>query len=100
MTDNDPTTVPIFTTTMDEDGQVTDTKMTPAVLMPAPAGTCPECAKPHDPAIPHDQQSLHYQYRFYGAHLRWPTWADAMAHCDDATKAAWTAALAEHGVTV
>ncbi len=63
-------------------------------------GTCPECATAHDPEEPHDQQSLAYQYRFYDKHGRWPTWADAMAHCPDDIKAFWTEALAERGVAV
>lgn len=100
MTDNDPAIVPVFTTTTDTDGQVLDTKMTSAILLPAPPGTCPDCARPHDPALPHDQQSLHWQYRFYGRNLRWPTWTDAMAHCAPETQDAWTQALAEHGIEV
>lgn len=69
-------------------------------LLPAKEGTCPECATAHDPAMPHNQQSLFYQYSFYNEHGRWPTWADAMAHCTDEVKAAWTEALAEHGIKV
>jgi mannose/cellobiose epimerase-like protein (N-acyl-D-glucosamine 2-epimerase family) len=32
-------------------------------------------------AAPHNQQSLYYQYAFFGEHGRWPTWKDAVAHC-------------------
>jgi hypothetical protein len=35
----------------------------------------------HAPELPHDQESLYYKYRFYGVRGRWPTWADAVAHC-------------------
>jgi hypothetical protein len=67
-------------------------------LMPAPPGVCSQCARDHEPELPHDQQSLHWQYTFYAEHDRWPTWADAMAHCDEETQRLWTAALREHGV--
>ena len=39
-------------------------------LLPAPKGTCPECAVKHDPDQPHNQQSLFYQYHFYHEHGR------------------------------
>lgn len=65
-----------------------------------PPGTCPMCAVKHDPAMPHNQQSLAYQYKFYDLHGRFPTWADAMAHCSDEIKAQWREALAEHGIVV
>ncbi len=68
--------------------------------MPAPEGTCSWCAVEHEPESPHNQQSLFWQYRFYGEHNRWPSWKDAMAHCDAATQAAWTKALKERGVDV
>jgi hypothetical protein len=65
-----------------------------------PPGTCPECATAHGPAEPHNQQSLAYQYKFYVQHGRWPTWADAMAHCSDEVKTLWRDALAEQGIEV
>lgn len=65
-----------------------------------PPGTCPECAVKHDPNLPHDRNSLAYQYKFYDRHGRWPTWADAMQHCSPAVKAQWAEALAVHGVSV
>jgi hypothetical protein len=70
------------------------------MMLPAPPGTCPECAVDHDPSSPHDQQSLHWQYHFYIEHGRWPTWADAIAHCADDVKQAWTETLAELGIDV
>lgn len=76
------------------------------MLMPPPPGVCQACAVDHHPAEPHNQQSLHYQYWFYfrtareTGEGRWPTWADAMEHCDDEIKAAWCEALEERGVDV
>lgn len=66
---------------------------------PAP-GKCPECAVDHAPEQPHDQQSMAYQYDFYGKNGRWPTWTDAMAHCSDDVKKLWTAALKERGINL
>lgn len=65
-----------------------------------PPGTCPECATKHASEQPHNQQSLAYQYKFYDQHGRWPTWADAMAHCPQEIKEFWIAALKEHGIEV
>lgn len=61
----------------------------PWTLLPPPPGTCPLCARSHKPEEPHDAQMLHYQYRFYFTYGRWPTWADAVAHCNDKTRAYW-----------
>ncbi len=75
------------------------------VLGPAP-GLCQACAVDHPPEMPHNRQSLHYQYWFRsreakeGREERWPTWADAMAHCDEETRLVWTMALREHGVDI
>ncbi|HHY71542.1 MAG TPA: hypothetical protein GX519_07870 [Thermoanaerobacterales bacterium] len=65
-----------------------------------PPGTCPECAEIHDPEQPHNKASLVYQYKFYNKHGRFPTWADAMAHCSDETKNQWVEALKEYGIIV
>lgn len=72
----------------------------PFQLLNAAPDVCQECATKHDPRMPHNQQSLFYQYDFYGKHGRWPTWKDAMEHCTPEMKAAWTKALAERGVEV
>lgn len=69
-------------------------------LMPATPGTCPECATKHTPEEPHNQQSLAYQYDFYGKNGRWPTWSDAMAHCDDKMRQLWTEQLLKRGVRI
>ncbi|MCD8286470.1 MAG: hypothetical protein LUD50_04530 [Clostridia bacterium] len=60
-------------------------------------GTCPECGVVHDPAQPHNKDSLTYQYNFYDEHGRWPTWRDAMAHCAPEIQEAWCQALTEKG---
>lgn len=70
----------------------------PFQLFPAKPGTCPECAATHGPELPHNQQSLFYQYNFYNEHGRWPTWEDAMAHCDEQMKATWREELTKAGV--
>lgn len=59
------------------------------LLMPPREGTCPVCATEHDPAEPHNADSLYYQYRFYGLRGRWPTWADAVAHCTPEMRDGW-----------
>jgi hypothetical protein len=66
-------------------------------LLPPPEGTCPVCAVAHEPELPHNQQSLYYQYRFYGVRGRWPTWADALAHCSPAMREHWERELRAKG---
>lgn len=63
-------------------------------------GACSQCFIEHHPAFPHDAQSLQYQYRFNAEHGRWPTWEDAMAHCDDEVYEAFREGLAAQGVEV
>ena len=65
-----------------------------------PDGACTECAVKHSPEQPHNRDSLAYQYNFHDEHGRWPTWADAMAHCPEEVKKVWTQALREQGVDV
>lgn len=67
------------------------------MLLPPSKGLCPICAFDHEPANPHNNQSLYYQYRFYGIRGRWPTWADAVAHCAPDLRALWEEALREKG---
>ncbi len=66
-------------------------------LLPPSKDSCPICAVKHTPAQPHNAQSMYYQYRFYGVRGRWPTWADAIAHCDEQTKELWEQALRDRG---
>ena len=75
-----------------------------AYLLPAPPDTCQWCAVDHEPESPHNQQSLYYQMKFHGIHKRWPTWTDAMAHCNDEMKATWREMIVErmkaHGMPI
>jgi hypothetical protein len=65
------------------------------ILLPPAPDKCQACATAHDPSLPHNQQSLHYQYWFYGREGRWPTWDDAMAHCTPEMKVKTLRALDE-----
>jgi len=67
------------------------------MLLPPREGVCPICAIAHEPEAPHNQQSLYYQCRFYGVRGRWPTWADAVAHCDQEIRAFWERELRKRG---
>ncbi|MGI6234465.1 MAG: hypothetical protein ACOYI6_04320 [Christensenellales bacterium] len=69
------------------------------ILPPGP-GKCPVCAVEHDAQQPHDAQSLYYRMKFRQQHGRFPTWWDAMAHCDQATKDLWLDELKANGVDV
>lgn len=78
-----------------ETGEVVERQENAATLLPAPPGTCEECAVEHDPRLPHNQQSMFYQMRFHALHGRWPTWTDAMQHCEPALREDWRASLIE-----
>lgn len=65
-----------------------------------PPGTCPMCAVKHDPQMPHNKDSMTYQYKFYDLNGRWPTWVDAMAHCTPEIRELWLEALEQRGVKV
>lgn len=67
------------------------------ILPPGP-GKCPVCATAHAPEVPHNRDSLYYQMSFRQKHGRFPTWADAMSHCTEEVKAAWTEALSSRGI--
>ena len=67
------------------------------VVPPSP-GTCPVCATKHDPKEPHDRDSLYYQNSFRKRHRRFPTWADAMAHCEEGVKADFKKRLEYRGI--
>lgn len=69
------------------------------IAAPGP-GCCAICATKHDPADPHDRNSLYYQNWFRKRNKRLPTWADAMAHCSPLTQAAWRDKLKKHGISV
>jgi hypothetical protein len=63
-------------------------------------GECSQCGVVHHPDDPHNWTTLYYQYSFYAEHDRWPTVADAMSHCDEARRQAWTAALRTYGIEI
>lgn len=67
------------------------------MLLPPPPDKCPVCAHDHEPDWPHNAQSLYYLYRFYGLRGRWPTWADAIAHCDGPMREHWERELRARG---
>lgn len=73
--------------------------MTLRLLPPAPH-LCQVCAVAHDPAEPHNRDTLYYGTRFRIERGRAPTWADAMAHCDEDTRRRWRLALESMGISV
>ena len=73
--------------------------MTMMLLPPAP-GTCPVCAHPHPDREPHNATSLYYQYRFRFLRQRWPTWADASAHCSPTARRLWEQLLRKRGLWI
>lgn len=68
------------------------------MLLPPAPDVCQECAVKHAPEEPHDATSLYYQYSFKAEHGRWPKWSDAIAHCSEELKQAWTAELKRRGL--
>ena len=83
-----------------KEGKVYPSDGTNGVTVTAPGpDTCPVCATKHDRTEPHDRNSLYYQHRFHRTHKRFPTWKDAMAHCSEATRAAWRDRLIAQGVS-
>jgi hypothetical protein len=61
----------------------------PAAARPGPVragpGVCLVCGRPHPPADGHWLWTGHYHAQFLAAFGRPPTWADAVAHCDERT---------------
>ena len=66
-------------------------------ILPPVQGTCPMCAVPHDPGQPHDRYSLYYQVKFGQKFGRFPTWMDAMGHCDPLVQEMWKKKLRARG---
>jgi len=67
-------------------------------LLPPAPDVCQECATKHAPERPHNKDSLYYQMKFQQVHGRWPTWEDAMEHCDENTKDITISVLEEHKI--
>jgi len=82
---------------VDTTGRVEE-KPSGMMLLPAAPGMCADCAVDHPPDVPHNRDSLFYQMRFHAEHKRWPTWADAVAHCDEPMRQAWETELRARGV--
>lgn len=78
-----------------ETGEVTEQSAANFALLPPPKDACQVCGYKHELLDPHNVQSLYYQYAFYGVLGRWPTWADAVAHCDEQKAVLWEKALRE-----
>ena len=74
--------------------------LAPLHLLPAKKGVCTECAIDHEKEAPHNRDSLFYQYYFFNQNGRWPTWKDAMEHCDHEMRAKWCEALIKRGVEI
>jgi hypothetical protein len=87
-----------------ETGEVVEEKANAFTMLPPASDVCQICAVDHAWNQPHNQQSLYYQYRFYGEHGRWPTWTDAMSHCAPEVQDAWRRDLVEkmrqHGLPI
>lgn len=77
-------------------GEQTDKSMTWGML-PPPADCCQICGRKHEPDQPHDVQQLRYQMLFHNQIGRYPTWADAIAHCAPKVAAAWENILRHDG---
>lgn len=69
------------------------------MLPPAP-GKCQVCAaEAHGDEMPHNRDSLFYQFWFQAQHDRSPTWADAMLSCSDEVRRTWLTELRRCGVS-
>lgn len=71
----------------------------PWTMLPPAPDVCQVCATKHEPEMPHNQQSLYYQMAFFRDNGRYPTWADAFAHCTSEMQEAWKEGLRQHGVS-
>lgn len=81
--------IPASVTKVDtQTGKETNEPMTWKVIPPA-AGKCQICAQTHEPNEPHNAHMIYYQIIFQHMIGRAPTWADALAHCDDEMKRRW-----------
>jgi len=87
-------------TVMDaQSGQIIEERDNAGVLLPPKPGHCQLCATHHEPADPHNRDSLYYQLVFQQEHKRPPTWADAIVHCALDVQQAWRWHLRKLGVS-
>lgn len=75
-------------------------KINNMLLLPPAPELCQVCAVKHDKGDPHDRRSLYYQLCFFETHGRYPTWDDAMRHCDAKTQRAWCKELKKRGIKI
>lgn len=68
------------------------------ILLPPEEDVCQVCATKHKPEEPHNAKSLYYQIVFFEKNQRYPTWSDALSHCDEETKKAWEKELRRRNV--
>ncbi len=94
---NGPKTFPVQMETYEGDHLVETRETQMTILPPSNPNACSVCAVTHAAEEPHNAQSLYYQYAFYGEHMRWPTWKDAIAHCSAEMQAAWEMELRRAG---
>ena len=65
------------------------------ILLPPAAHLCQACAVEHSPELPHNYQSMFFQYWFYRQHGHFPSWLDAMAHCAPEMQERWKEELSK-----
>ena len=73
-------------------------------MLPPSKDCCQVCAVQHDEELPHNRDSLFYQFRFAAQWGRSPTWTDAMTHCTPEMQQQYRASLrqlmSEHGMPI
>src|SRR5438093_95302 len=83
-------------TVVDADGRETHKPFSWDFLPPS-RDACQICGHRHPPTEPHNAQTFYYQVAFHSQIGRAPTWADAMAHCNDETREMWEKELRSMG---
>ncbi len=69
------------------------------MLLPPGPGKCPICAEnEHGSEMPHNRDSLYYQFWYHRQHGRMPTWADAANECTPEFKQTLKAFLVENDI--
>lgn len=66
-------------------------------LLPPAKDVCQECAVKHEPELPHNRDSMFYQYSFYSKNGRWPVWKDALLHCAPEVREVWECEIRKAG---
>lgn len=68
------------------------------IMPPTNPNACILCGEIHDPKLPHNKDSLTYQYTFAKEYGRWPKWSDAAKHCSPEVKQTLIQTLEKHNV--